>query len=442
MRASPIALIVLLLVLALAACNAPVPVTPGPAVTELSPAAADSPTPTPEPAPTDTAAPTPVPPTGTPEPQALRIAYVLDGNVWGLERGSTPVQLSTSGRAVDLRLTDDGQRIAYLEYQPTANTFALRSIRFDGSDDRGLIDQAGFDALYPLEMFLHYAPDQMGVIPGTHQLLFNTRGVLEGPGLAKNDDLIRVDLDTGELAAVLGRGDGGDFVLSPDASQLAIVRPESVSFADIDGSRLRPEVLTYPHIITYSEYLYYPDPVWVGDAVLAAIPGQDPFFGPEEGALWQVPADGSAPAQLASVSGNLFIPQRGSHAIVAPDGTQLAFTRQPEDSGPLQLWIYEVDRGSEMLYAEGRLTWLGWAPDSIHFVYQDAATSELMLGQSGGNPVSLGGARLLDWIDPAQFLILQEMTDGSWRLMLRNTDGVQTELASFRGEFGGSAFAD
>lgn len=440
MRSSPSATIVLLLALALSACNAPALVTPNPAASELPPAVVASPTP--QPPPTEPASPTAEPPTATPQPQALRIAYVLDGNVWGLERGSAPTQLSNSGRAIDLHLTEDGQRIAYLEYQPAANTYALRSVRFDGSDDRALIDQAGFDALYPLEMFLHYVPDQMGVVPGTHQLLFNTRGVLEGPGLAKNDDLIRVDLETGELATVLGRGNGGDFVLSPDASQLAIVRPDSIGFANIDGSQLRAEVLTYPHIITYSEYLYYPYPLWVGDAVLAAIPGQDPFFGPEEGALWRVPADGSAPVQLASLNGNLFFLQRREHAIVAPDGTRLAFTRQPEASGALQLWIHEINSGGEMLYAEGGLTWHGWAPDSVHFIYQDNTTNDVMLGQVGGNPLSLEGARLLDWIGPAEFLILQEMTNGGWRLMLRTIDGVQTELASFQGEFAAAAFAD
>lgn len=440
MRLLSSVLIALLLVVVASACNAPLPATPTVATTAAPPAAAASPSP--EPLPTGTAAPTAEPPTATPELRALRVAYLLDGDVWGVQRGSTPVQLVASGRAVDLRLTDDGERIAYLEYQPSANTFALRSVRFDGSDDRLLIDQAGFDALYPLEFFLHYAPSQLAMIPGTHQLLFNTRGIQEGPGLAKNDDLIRVDVDSGALAVVLPRGEGGDFVLSPNGSQLAIVRPESVGFANLDGSRLRPEVLTFPYIITYSEYLYYPEPVWVGEAVMAAIPGEDPFFGPELGTLWRVPADGSAPVQLASLNGDLFAPQRGGYRIVSPDGAQVAFFRRPNESGPLQLWIYEVDSGSELLYAEGSLTWLGWAPDSTHFTYQDESTRQLVLGQLGGDPVSLGGARLLHWIDPAQFLMLLEMTDGSWGLLLRGTDGSQTELARIRGDFASSAFSE
>lgn len=401
----------ILLLLAVLACNlpgtspqSPAPPTPVGATPtfELQQSPSQTPSPTAE---AEAAG-------ATAAPQMLRMAYVLDGNVWGFELGSAPADLIGSGMVIDLRMSDDGQRIAYLELDPTSNLVELRSVRFDGSDERLLLDQADFDALYPLEEFLHYAPSQMAMVPGTHQLLFNTRAVFEGPGLAKNDDLIRLDADTGELQMLLGRGQGGDFAFSPDGSQLALVRSDGLGFVNSDGNDLRAERFSYSRVITYSEYLFYPLPTWVGNAVLMAIPGEDPFFGPQAGDLWRVPADEGEPELLASLDADLFGPQ-SSAAVVAPDGTRAAFFRRIEGTGDSQLWIYDLNGGVETLYAEGALTWRGWAPDSSHFLYSQGSGIDLFLGQAGAAPAALGSGRGLRWLSASDYLYLAD-TPGGW----------------------------
>lgn len=439
MRFLRITLPLLLFTLTAAACNAPgLVATPSPTLSQPA-------TPTGLPAepqvlstepPTMTAEPATV----TSPPQQLRVAYTVDGDLWAVEPGSPPVQLTQSGLVVDFRISDDGQHIVYVQADQDFQRHELRGIGFSGGDDRSLLNQAALDALYPLEGFLHYRPGQLTMVPGTHQLLFNTIGVFDGPGLPKNNDLLRLDIDSGEVVQLLERGEGGDFTLSPDASQLAIVRPDSVGFADRDGGRPRPEVLTFPFVITYSEYFFYLEPVWVSDGVIAAVPAEDPFFGPEQGSFWHVPADGSEPLLLSSPQADLFVPQRTA-PIVSPDGSRAIFFRRPDDAAPPQLWIYDLLDNEAQLYDQGPLAWHGWAPDSEHFAYGQEQGAGLTVGSVAGGPVPLGSGRSLRWIDAERYVWLAG-AGSDWILTLGSLTGESMDLASISGAAGAIDFAD
>ncbi len=436
-------LISLSLLVVAVACNAPTPAVTRPLPT-APPAATGLPV-EPAAAPTELPTLTPTPAAATASPAALRVAYIVDGDLWAIELGSDPVRLTSSGLAIELRISDDGQRIVYLELnraaEPADFRFDLRSIQFDGAGDRSLLNQTGFDALYPLEEILHYAPSQLTMVPGSHRLLLNTRAVLDGPGLAKNNDLIQLDTDTGEMTLLLARGDGGDFTPSPDGSQLAIVRPDSIGFANRDGGQLRPEVLSFPWVITYSEYFFYPQPVWAGNAVLAAIPAEDPFFGPEQGSFWHVPSDGSEPVLLGTPDADLFAPQQAGRALVSPDGLRAVFYRQPDPLSSYQLWVYDLIEGSGALYDDDVTSWMGWAPDSVHFLFGRGNAAELQLGELGAPPVLLGNATMVRWVDAHQLLWLAE-SGGSWRFQLRSLSGDSTDLTIGPGDFVAYDFAD
>lgn len=425
------------------ACNAPTP-----SATRLVPTAPPAATSLPaEPAaaPTELPAPTAAPATATAGPQALRVAYIVDGDLWAIELGSDPIRITSSGLAIELRISDDGQRIVYLELnrgvEPADLRFDLRSIQFDGAGDRSLLNQVGFDALYPLEQILHYAPSQLTMVPGSHRLLFNTRAILDGPGLAKNNDLIQLDLDTGGMTLLLARGDGGDFTPSPDGSQLAIVRPDSIGFASHDGSQLHPEVLTFPWVITYSEYFFYPQPVWAGNAVLAAIPAEDPFFGPEQGSFWHVPSDGGQPLLLGTPDADLFAPQQAGRPLVSPDGLRAVFYRQPDPSSSYQLWAYDLIDGSGALYDDDVRAWFGWSPDSSHFLFGRGSGAKLQLGQPGAAPLFFGNGSMVRWVDGNRLLWLAE-SGGSWRFQLRSLSGDSSDLTLGPGDFVAYDFAD
>ncbi len=180
----------LLAILSLAGCNLPTQAN-GPSngegePTEVDPAAVSTERPTPPP-------PTAVPtiaatqdgaagPTATPEP-GLRAVYTDDGNLWAVELGSAPRQLTNEAAVGELRISDDGQWIAYVIRDPNTDTAQVFSIQFDGSNQQVLLNPGSFDILYPLGDFLHHTLARIDFLPNSHTLLLNTRGVFEGPGI-------------------------------------------------------------------------------------------------------------------------------------------------------------------------------------------------------------------------------------------------------------------
>ena len=420
----------------LTGCNLPTltvePATeiPDGSLVEPSPASSELPTSAPATVPTNSEVPT------VSIAHELRVAYSDEGNLWVVEKGLRPVQLTDTGGISDVRLSDDGEWIAYVVRNPEQDTADLHSIRFDGSSPQLLLDEAGFDALYPLEGFIHTSLSSMDFLPRSHTLLFNTRGVFEGPGLAKNDDLLSINVETGQFTALLTRGEGGDFTASPAGDQIAMARPDSLSFVDANGANLRPEVLTFSPVITYSEYFFYPLPVWSDGSVVLPVPQQDPFFAAEPATVWSV--DGEAQV-LAEPTGDLFAPQR-ELPIVSPDGMHLAYFHAGDEPGEQQLVIERLDNGEQVIYDTGSLQWNGWGPDSYLFAYTKGSGLDLILGDLLGEPEPIGSGTGLRWVNASEFLYLAGVP-GSWTLTFADQVGNRMPLASPAGDFVAYDFA-
>ena len=148
---------------------------------------------------------------------------------------------------------------------------------------------------------LGVAPFRIAWIPGTHILAFNTRQVVEGPGLSIYNDLRFVDVDRAELTTFLAPGSGGEFIISPDGRQIAIsgatTTPNAISLINVDGSNLRSNLVVYDSVLTYSEYAYYARPVWSAgsDSLLVTIPPVDSLIMPRHPTtIWYIPTDGSS----------------------------------------------------------------------------------------------------------------------------------------------------
>jgi hypothetical protein len=201
-----------LLLLAALACNLPGSAPPSPTAPPRAPAA----TATAEIAAalaTATFTPrAPPDPDQPPEPTAVPLFHLVfadGGDAWYSD-GLGPARRLTGGGGIsEVFLSDDGRLAALLLRNPVNDTAELQAIRTDGSDRRTLLRAEDFDRLHPLEGFLHITPSRLAFVPGTHTLLFNTRAVFEGPGLAKFDDLFALDYDSGALTAVDGAGSAG-----------------------------------------------------------------------------------------------------------------------------------------------------------------------------------------------------------------------------------------
>ena len=375
----------------------------------------------------------PLPPVVEP---VFRIVYTDAGNVWVLEQDGSSHQLTTDGMASDVLISSDGARIAYLLRAAPDFHGELRAINADGSAAGVLLTAAQLDAFYPIgEGSVGTDISQIAFIPGTHQLIFNTYLIPEAVGFTKHDDLWIIDADTAVLTSLLPAGEGGDFLVSPDGMTTAVITPTSLGMIDLDGTNHRQDLITYPWVITYSEFLFYPRGVWTADstALGATIPSEDPLIDSVSGTLWRVPA-GSGPASgLATIPGNFYF-HFWQHSALSPDLGRVAFSRRAGVDDE-DLILAQTDGTGQVIYATGEWDWEGWSPDSTHFAYSFGSPSSLMIGAAGGPPMPLAPGTDFLWIDNMEYLFLAGSA-GSWILVRGTIGGAPPQaLVSPAGDF-------
>ena len=373
-------------------------------------------------------------PTATPEPSGpgiLTIAYINAGEVWFVQEGGTPTQLTTSGNVEKVVLSTDGQLAAFVRHVLSPETYELRVVATDTGIETVLVTQADLDSFFPLDSALHHAPFQIDFIPGTHTLLMNTREVFEGPGLLQNNELWSIEAETGARALLLDRGLGGDFYLSPGGDQLALVLPTSIGFAAIDGSSKSPDHLTFPFVITYSEYAYYPIPVWSpdGSAVVVVIPPADPLAD-DTARVWRVPVGGAA-TLLVDLTGFSYFRNSSKTPMPAPDLSKVAFMRETAPN-TFDLVVTPLDGSPESVYSSGDLSWQGWNPDSNQFVFTNGPRN-YTLGGLGLPSSGVGFGTYLRWVDADTLLYLDQLT-ATHRFSKVDLPGSPSEIVVITGQ--------
>ena len=378
----------------------------------------------------------------SPPPSMLRIVYTNGGNIWLIEGANPPTQLTSSGGADQVLISSDGMKVAFIRRVPIDGQAEIRSVNIDGSGETTLLGPAQFDALYPLGAFLHHDLSSIAFVPGTHDLMFNTRAIAEGPGLLKHDDLLLLDADTGILTTLLSPGSGGDFLLAPDGSQVAIITPTGIGLVNSDGTNLRPNLVTYAPVITYSEFQYYAQPVWTPDsgALSVVIPSPEPFAPTTTGTIWRIPADGGSPMNMGTIAGDFYFSQSPGSCLLSSDLTRVAFLRDTATTNIQDLYLADANGSGETLYATGDIQWVGWSPDNIHFIYSLSSPMSLHLGVDSGSPTPIGSCSQLKWIDSTRFLCLSG-NYGAWTLMRGEIGGDLTSIVSPSGNFVSYNFA-
>jgi hypothetical protein len=399
-------------------------------LTALPPALeTDTPVPPLSPSESPTAAPTP-----TTAP-VQRIVYTSGGEAWVLEGSGPPQQITHTGGVQTVVISDDGRRVAYLRRDSSESPAELRAVGSDGADDISLLTPAKANSLHPLDGFLRIEPASFDFVPRSHDLFFNTRAVAEGPGLLKFDDLYELNADTGHLAQILPAEQGGDFSVSPNGSQIAIIQPDAISMANIDGSALRQDLVTFEPVLTYSEYQYYPRIVWAADSSAAevVIPSREPLGADPSAAVWRIPAHTGPATKLSTIPGDFFFIAMGSHSLLSPDLGRVAFARKTTTPDVDQLVIANTDGSDEVVYDTGRFFWQAWAPDASHFLYGAALPSQLQLGQIGGSASPVEEGTDVRWLYASSYLFVSG-SQGSWELREAAIGQAATTLATSTSE--------
>ncbi|MDI6769379.1 MAG: hypothetical protein QMD04_06860 [Anaerolineales bacterium] len=370
-----------------------------------------------------------------PLPQPLRVAYVKDHNLWLWTDGVGLMQLTASGGVQDARLSDDGQVIAFVR-EPAFFHPEIWAINTDGSSERMLVSSAALWATYsgaPADFPSGIGVYHMDWRPGSHALYYNTKPLYEGPGLMGYDDLRAVDADSLAQATIFNPGEGGMFYFSPDGAQLALVTPASISLANAAGSHLRRNVLTFSPVITYSEYLYYPRPLWAAGSsgLRVIIPPADPLIEPlQPTGLWYIPIDGSA----AVFSGNIpAMPFAWPDTAISPDLSRVGYVTPigiPTDN-LRELHLADADASGDTVYIGGEnAEFIGWLPNSTQFVFVirgSGARRGTHVGNVGGGYTTLSTDPYLmhdiSWVDSTHFLTLWRNAD-MWELRYNELGGA------------------
>jgi hypothetical protein len=348
----------------------------------------------------------------------LVVVYVKDGDLWGWKQGQSR-RLTTSGGVYKPRLSPDGKVAVYLRQIDDFHG-EIWAINITETKTRRLVSVADMDTIgasvrQPTALAIN--PYHYDWVPGSHSLAFNSYQVLQGPGLILVDDLNLVDADTGQLRHLLLAGWGGEFVFSPDGSQVALSTSTDVILADRDGSNWR-SVLTYEQVATYSEYRYYAHPVGSpnGKFLRVVIPPADPLDkSPEPTSLWMIPTNGK-PAQM--VGSLQAVPFFDTPPAFSPDLAHLIFlqeTGEPAENRR-ELYIAEPDGSGAKVYQSGALLQFGgWALDGLHFTFSVGEQHAVQVGSLDAPALPLGSAPdgLLDvrWVDGERYLYLRQRAE-------------------------------
>ena len=317
----------------------------------------------------------------------LSLAYISSGSVWLWVQGGAKTQLTDSGDAWDLRISEDGCRIAYAKAVPNPaydpdEEFPLEQtvnelwvVRSDGSGNQKLAGVEFYANLPSATVTFAYTLYQFEWRPGSHQVAFSTRMMFSGPGLTPTNDIHLINADTLTSSAVRAPGEGGWFTFSHSGEQLAFSTAESINLINADGSNPRLDLVTFPLVLTYSEYFYTPPIHWLEDdtALMVAIPPEDGLAPATNGvfpqtSIWQAPLDGSPGVQLASVQNVFFAMEK---VQFSPNGSRIGYLR-PVDPTTNQgeLVVSNSDGSAEAAPLQlPEVVFEVWAADSNRYIY-------------------------------------------------------------------------
>lgn len=383
--------------------------------------------------PTEPASPTPE----STEIPAVRIAYIKDGDVHLWTEGYGSIGLSDTYDAVALSISSDGELIAF-KRQGLTNYFPqeLWAVNTHGTPNpRVLVSAADISAYGPTEP----NPNISGVgvsnfswRPNTHELAYNTMLIHIGVGFAGSNDLRLVNADSMAKTTLFEKGQAGTFYYSPDGTQIALSYPEKISLVNATGSDLRPDVITFPHVITYSEYSYHPHPIWAANSssLRVAIPPEDGSADPPQATgLWSIPVDGSPAVLLGNIQAMSFDWPNNAFAPNLEHVIYVMIIGEPS-ANQRELHIADPDGSHDVVYDRGEsLVYMTWALDSQHFTYH------ITRGENKGVYVGmLDEPTQLISSDPSMITEIQWIDDTRYAYLQKNGGHSELHISNLNGD--------
>lgn len=348
-------------------------------------------------------------------PETFKAAFIgPNRNLYAWTPSGSTQMIFSGGDLSDLKISGDGILIAFTRHDSDGRV-SLWICDFDGSNAREVITRADMSTLKTNTDSIGAGPVNMRWIPGTHTLTFTSYEVFDGPGMALNDDLITVDGDTGKWEVLLKPHHGGVAAFSPDGKWMALTTPTSVSIMDVNGIPAPGPGLDFPLVLTYSEYWYYPEPVWASDSTQLAvfIPTDDPMKEPRgKSSIWILDTIGSQPTRQVQITPHFIGP-----VVVSPDLAKFIYVREvgsPADNlRELRSALINGANGFTV-FSGGSPDVYGWTPDGDMFAYRATMEDPITVSQMNGSIGNLQGTEGADWfqwVDSDRFLFTRVTGD-------------------------------
>ena len=384
-----------------------------------------SPPPTPPPTLSPSAA-SSLPPSRTPLPtqtllpyfplEGLRLAYIIEGNLYVQDSGGKPTQLTDSGEDHTPIFSDDGEKIVFFRGDLPRDVY---SINADGSQEQVLITSSLLTNL-GLGYSEFTEPRFLTFIPGTHVLLFQTHELdpqiiqtkdINRLGAKLNQDLLLVDTDTAKIQRLKASGQASFYNMSPNGQLVWILAEDHIDVIGLNGKAVYSNLTTYPPA---SPEITMPDMYWAQDSSMLSLvlpPSKTAlgYNGPEERTIWQYPLDGSPADEI-----HLMPPPVGSFYDISPNGNWVAYIYSyypgiPEEAKTSGIYIGNLRDGSSKLVESEEVIWFpnsfAWSPDNRHFIFWDNR-SHLFLSNINGEVSQIAVGSFLGWIDSNRFVFI------------------------------------
>ena len=389
-------------------------------------------------------------PSGTPSQQAspqprqtpnladIVLFYLKNKDLFRWRPNTSPQKVTSIGSIIDFQFSESQQKVAlerlvsekYIEIWikdlSSGEEFLLLGIQ-------DLADLA-YDEKKPNA--ISFIPNTIQWIPNSNKIAFNIRQILDGPGSYLLDDLRWADVNNRTYGTLLLPGYGGEFAYAPNGSKIALTTPTQVNLVNADGTEWK-NLLQYDQINTYSDYPYYPMPIWHHDSnqFMLSIPPKDPL-NPEllPTNLWNFDISKPLPQLIRSFYA---VPFFINEISLSPDLKQIAYLHQTGAPAEnlCELHIAEIYNDDDIIYNTNTLLqFTGWGKDSLHFTYRTNTTDETWLGKINNQPSLIAsdatGISNIYWLDGSRFVFLKEEKN-TFNLYVANITGDQTKIDEY-----------
>lgn len=358
----------------------------------------------------------------------LRMAYIVDGNLYVQDGSNPPKKLSDSGKDWSPMFSDDGEKIVFYRGKALEYHNSIFSVNADGSQMQEIITTAWLNTLGAGTKAGHLA-----FVPNTHQIIFNTYLCPKYDPSSDSDCTVGIflaDTDTGRLKEIVkptlgGRlPSGGDalwirnFSISPDGKLLSIAHKGQIDIFDINGKVIHHSIMKYPPGMPFELYARV---YWLSDSsgLIVALPAETEYVGPLFGGdpdytIWRYTFDGNIADQIL-----LDPPPTWIHMVESNDVLSVSPNREWIVYFAKDYKLYKgnlLDGSTELLLPYGWFLPMQWNSDSTHFA--NSGSSVEPIWGSVDTPPGYIFRVFIGWIDAKRFIYVPNSAENQENIQL------------------------